>query len=1136
MIRWSSRVWLVLALAWVCACSGGGSGATGGVDAAPPAHDGGVLDRSLDGSLDVTVAAPAAPTFGGVTSATAIDESHVALAWAPATDATTPQALLCYRVYAGTTAGGEDFTTPVLTTPAGATGALLRGLSGDTTYYFVVRAVDADGNEDKNTVEQSAMTADTGTPTFAGVQSVTATGVGSLLVTWNPATDTGCPSSLITYRIFYSTTSGAENYAAPSAVTMAGATSVTMTNLSQGQIYYVVVRAVDAAGNSDANTYERSARTLDQTPPVFAGLASATAAGTAVLLTWPAATDAIDPSNLVYDVYVATTAGGEDFTSPSYVVAGGASFTVENLAVGTTYDFVVRARDTSGNEDTNTIEKSATTGAVVVTTPPTFAGAVSATGATDSTIVLTWNAATSAATPQADIAYDIYEAAASGAEEYGSGPTFTTPLGATTFTVTGLQTLQTWYFVVRARDLDGNEDTNTHEVSAKTLSDITPPSFGGLTSAQAVDPVEVALAWQPASDSATPQSSMSYEVFVGTTKGGEGTTPIGPATAPIAFTPAAPAPGTTTATVAGLTPGTQYWFYVRAVDAAGVMDTTPTPVELSVTTPADIPSFAGASTSSSTSPTSITVGWVAATDPDPTETPSVEYLVYVSTTAGDELSATPIVSPAGTTSATITGLTPSQTGTKYYVVVRAENSIDAIDGNDVEITQATEADTTAPAFAGATSTSGATPSSLTVNWSVASDPVTPSTAIKYLVCMTQTPGGCSGSSFTATAATTVTGGLSFTATGLAQNTTYYFVVRAENEVGLIDADNVQVSGVTVQTVFPPPSFTTNPTVTTPTTNAKYTTLPMSWLATAMPSGTTITYAVCYSPSSTACGTGGGTAVALPSPYTATSVTITGLPPANTATSYYVSVTATSVGGSTTAQSKVATVADTTGPSTPTGLTATYNASYPSSINLSWSAATGDPVYSAPDIEYVLCANGCAIRYVFNSAFTSSATSSFLGAQGSTTQGVSLTPNTAYTFTIQAIDPLGNASAVSTAVPGTTAVSFATDVLANIFNGGPNECNGCHAGGDVGPMPGPYTYAFITQDLTPTPVVYSGYTECAAGEHFVVAGNLGSSVLYQKMAGPNACSPGDLQMPYGGPFDAGLADVVGAWILQGAVNN
>jgi hypothetical protein len=126
------------------------------------------------------------------------------------------------------------------------------------------------------------------------------------------------------------------------------------------------------------------------------------------------------------------------------------------------------------------------------------------------------------------------------------------------------------------------------------------------------------------------------------------------------------------------------------------------------------------------------------------------------------------------------------------------------------------------------------------------------------------------------------------------------------------------------------------------------------------------------------------------------------------------------------------------------------------------------------------------------------------------------------------------------------VSFANDILNNIFSATsgvpPNPCNGCHTGpGDVGPTPGPYTYAFITGNLTPTPTppdadIWGPYTECPAGLHFVLAGNLDASVMYRKLAGPNACSPGDLQMPYGGPFDAGYADVMAAWILQGAVNN
>jgi len=1122
MNRWFATMSLALALAaGGCTSAPGASGP--GDSGLGAGGDGGrvALDAALDGTTGAGDTTP--PAFAGVQSATAIDETHIALAWSPATDRMTPQGMISYRVYVGTAPGGEAFTQPMLTTPAGATGSLLQGMLGGTTYYFVVRAVDAAGNEDSNTVEKSAATPDTSSPIFAGVQTVTATGATTLLVTWNPAVDTGCPSSAITYDVYCTTTSGGEDFATPTVTTAAGALQAAVSGLTAGQRYYVVVRAVDAAGNSDANTFERSAHTLDTTPPVFAGVASATAEGTAVLLTWSAASDSVDsPQYIVYDIFFATTPGAQDFSHPSYTAAGGAtSFTVTNLAVSTAYYFVVRARDTSGNEDTNTAQLGATTGPAAVVSPPTFAGATSATATSDSSIALSWTAATDTSTPPADIAYDIYEAVASGAEEYASGPEFTSPLGATTFTVTGLQPLETAYFVVRARDLDGNEDTNTVQVSAKTLSDVSPPSFGGLTSAVATDPESVLLSWSPASDLATPYTSMTYRIYAGTSSGGESTTPIATSVA-----------GATSLTVTGLTPLTQYWFYARAVDAAGLVDTTPAPVQVTATPPADIPSFNGASTIASTSPTSITVGWSAAGDPVASEVSTMVYLVYVSTTLGAELSATPIDVAAPATNATITGLTPA---TRYYVIVRAKNTAGTTDTNSNELSQLTQTDTTPPTFAGAAGIGAATSTTMTVTWSAASDPITPTQDIEYLVCMTLVNGDCDGTSFTATY--NVTGQLSYTATGLTQNTTYYFVVRAQNQYSLDDGNSVQVSGVTVQTVFPPPTFTTAPKVT----SATYTTLPMSWLATVSPAST-ITYAVCYSTSSSACAGGTGTLVPL-SPTTATSVTISSLTPTHAATTYYVSVTATSQGGSTTAQSPVATLADTTAPATPTGLTAALDPAYPNSMGLSWAAST-DPASSSAYISYVLCANSCASTFTVGGN-DASVTSSFLGVQA-TTQGSSLASNTTYTFTIAAKDQAGNVSPASSPITATTPVSFNNDILNNIFSATsgvpPNPCNDCHTGpGDVGPTPGPYTYAFITGNLTPTPTppdadIWGPYTECPAGLHFVLAGNLDASVIYRKLAGPNACSPGDLQMPYGGPFDAGYADVMAAWILQGAVNN
>jgi hypothetical protein len=399
-------------------------------------------------------------------------------------------------------------------------------------------------------------------------------------------------------------------------------------------------------------------------------------------------------------------------------------------------------------------------------------------------------------------------------------------------------------------------------------------------------------------------------------------------------------------------------------------------------------------------------------------------------------------------------------------------------------------------------------------------------------------GDCDGTMFTVTA--TVTGQLSYLASGLTQDTTYYFVVRAQNQYGLNDGNSNQVSGITVQTVFPPPTFTTAPTVT----GATYTSLPMSWAATVSPAST-ITYAVCYSTSSSACASNSGTNVTL-TPNTATSVTISGLPPSKTATTYYVTVTATSQGGSTISQSPVATLADTVAPSVPAGLAVTMNTTYPNSMNMAWTAST-DPASAAGYLSYVLCANagttaGCAITYTVGGQGTS-ITSSFLGVQA-TTQGSSLASNSVYTFTIAAKDQAGNQSGPSAGVTVTTPVSFANDVYNAIFSAtgtSSNPCNGCHGypGGDVGPTPGPYTYAFITGSLTPTPTppdadIYGTYTECPAGLHFVVAGNLDASLIYQKMSRSGVCSTGDPQMPLGGPYTA--ASVVGAWIVQGANNN
>lgn len=106
----------------------------------------------------------------------------------------------------------------------------------------------------------------------------------------------------------------------------------------------------------------------DGTPPSFAGLQSAFACTpgpqrpgqtTPFTLSWQAATDDLTPSSqIVYDVFLATTPGGEDYSKPTWTTPPGVTtYRTPGLASHGTFYFVVRARDLARNEDHNTAEQ-----------------------------------------------------------------------------------------------------------------------------------------------------------------------------------------------------------------------------------------------------------------------------------------------------------------------------------------------------------------------------------------------------------------------------------------------------------------------------------------------------------------------------------------------------------------------------------------------------------------------------------------------------------------------------------------------------------------------------------------------------------------------------------------------------------
>jgi hypothetical protein len=409
------------------------------------------------------------PTFAGVKHASPTSDTEVQLTWDPATDDQAQPSQIVYLVWYADSYDKIDFAkNPAVTTPGGSTATVVSGLKAAHAYSFSVHAIDLTGNADTNTAHADVTTPDTAPPTFGGVTSVSGASTTSLLVSWDPAVDNGSDATQIRYSVFVTNVAGKEDYAAPAKVTPYGATSATVDGLAEATTYYVVVRAIDSAGNVSPNTKELSSMTLDATPPTFGGIVSATATGTTIGMTWSAASDNIDAaSKISYDIYQATAPGAEDLTKPTFVVTGVTTFSSNAFDPSTRYCFVIRAKDSSGNEESNTVEQCAITAASADTTPPVFGGLAAAAAGGSTSINLTWGPAADDYTPPASIVYDIYQASSAGGETF-STPTKTVT-GATTTSITGLTANTTYFFVVRAKDAAGNEDGNTTEKSAKTL-------------------------------------------------------------------------------------------------------------------------------------------------------------------------------------------------------------------------------------------------------------------------------------------------------------------------------------------------------------------------------------------------------------------------------------------------------------------------------------------------------------------------------------------------------------------------------------------------------------------------------------------------------------------------------------------
>lgn len=453
--------------------AGGSGGSTGGAGGAGGAAGTAGSAGATGGSAGAAGGTSSAPTFAGVTAVSPSSATSLTVAWAPGKDDVSLPAKLTYNVYVATASGMQNFKTPTVKSPPGATSVdITTGLTMNTEYFVVVRAVDEAGNEDQNKAEKSGKTsADTKAPTFAGVTGAMPSGASSVKLTWAAGSDDLTKPEGLVYAAYWATDTGQQDFNKPAALSEPGATSVEVTGLPDPNAnFFFVVRARDAAGNEEENAKELSGKTgPDTTAPTFAGCTSAKVVdASSIDVTWKSATDDTTPGPAItYKVWASKTPGGQDFASaPSATFTGGTTGVVTGLTSATKYYLVCRAGDASGNTDTNKTERSATT--LDDSTPPVFEGLKTIDNVTTTSADLSWTDAVDDKSPAKDIVYEVYQATSAGQQVF-STPGFITKAGVTKASLTGLTPGTTYYWVVRAKDKAGNKDTNTNEKSGATL-------------------------------------------------------------------------------------------------------------------------------------------------------------------------------------------------------------------------------------------------------------------------------------------------------------------------------------------------------------------------------------------------------------------------------------------------------------------------------------------------------------------------------------------------------------------------------------------------------------------------------------------------------------------------------------------
>jgi titin len=704
-------------------------------------------------------APPPPPTAPSGLTLTAASPTQINLGWTDNSADETGFSIERAPDNAGT-AGTYAVVTSVA---ANATSYQNTGLTASTTYWYRVRAFNANGNSTYTTAVSVATLAPPPPPPNAP-SGLTLAPVSPTQINLSWTDNSSDETSFIIERA--PDVAGGAGTFAPIATVGANVTSYSSTGLTASTTYWYRVQASNANGSS-AYSAAVSASTPQAPPAAPTVLALAAVSSSQINLTWT--DNATNETGFSIERAPDNAGTPGTFAQIATVGANVASYNNTGLAASTTYWYRVRAFNGSGNSGYTNAASAAT----LAPPPPAAPGGLTLSAASPTQINLTW-----ADNSSDETSFSIERApdVAGGAGTFA--PIATVGANVTSYSNTGLTPNTTYWYRVQASNANGNSAYSA-AVSAATPQSL--PTAPTALAAAGVSTSQINLTW---TDNANNETGFSVE-----------RAPDNAGTPGTFAAIAAVGANTTSYNNTGLPANTTYWYRVRAGNAVG--NSGYTNAVPAATAPLPPPAAPSGLTLGAASSTQINLAWA-----DNSSDETSFNIERAPDNAGSPGAYSVIASVgANATSYSNSGLTPN---TRYWYRVQASNA-NGNSGYSNETAAATLQP--APAAPSGLSTSAASATQINLAWTDNANNET-----GFRVERAPDAGGVAGT-YTEIAVVGVNVN-SYSSTGLTAGATYWFRVRAYNGTGTSAYSNESSATTPLPQPLAPTGLTANATTST----------------------------------------------------------------------------------------------------------------------------------------------------------------------------------------------------------------------------------------------------------------------------------------------------------------------------------